>query len=90
MDLDREVLAFRLGKEEYAIEIDKVQELRGYDAVTGIANSPAFVKGVVNLRGVIVPIIDMRIKFALPDPTYDQFTVVVILSVTRSPPRLLK
>jgi purine-binding chemotaxis protein CheW len=55
--------------------------LRGYDTVTRIANSAEYIKGVVNLRGVIVPIIDMRIKLNLGDPTYDQFTVVVILSV---------
>jgi purine-binding chemotaxis protein CheW len=74
-------LAFTLGTEEYGIDIQKVQELRGYDAVTHIANAPEFIKGVVNLRGVIVPIIDMRIKFALGTPTYDQFTVVIILNV---------
>jgi purine-binding chemotaxis protein CheW len=58
-----------------------VQKLRGYDTVTRIANAPAQVKGVVNLRGIIVPIIDMRIKFNLGTPTYDQFTVVIILSL---------
>lgn len=76
-----EFLAFKLGKEEYGIDILKVQEIRGYDAVTRIANSPEFIKGVVNLRGIIVPIIDMRIKFRLGEPTYDQFTVVIILNV---------
>lgn len=77
-----EFLSFTLGKEEYGISIQKVQELRGYDIVTRIASAPEFVKGVVNLRGIIVPIIDMRIKFNLGTPTYDQFTVVVILNVT--------
>ena len=77
----REFLAFTLGKEEYGIDILKVQELRGYEAVTRIANSPDFVKGVVNLRGIIVPIVDMRIKFNLGDPVYDQFTVVIILNI---------
>ncbi len=76
-----EFLAFTLGREEYGIDIQKVQELRGYDAVTRIANAPEFVKGVVNLRGIIVPIIDMRIKFNLGTPTYDQFTVVIILHI---------
>jgi purine-binding chemotaxis protein CheW len=76
-----EVLAFRLGEEEYGIDIQKVQELRGYDAVTRIANSPDFIKGVVNLRGVIVPIVDMRIKFNLGTPNYDQFTVVIIINI---------
>jgi purine-binding chemotaxis protein CheW len=76
-----EVLAFRLGSEEYGIDILKVQEIRGYNTVTKIANAPDFLKGVVNLRGLIVPIVDMRIKFNLGTPTYDQFTVVVILNI---------
>ena len=75
-----EFLAFTLGQEEYGIDIQKVQELRGYDTVTRIANAPEHIKGVVNLRGIIVPIIDMRIKFNLGTPTYDQFTVVIILN----------
>ncbi len=77
----REFLTFVLGKEEYGIEILKVQEIRGYDSVTQIANTPAFIKGVINLRGVIVPIVDMRIKFNLGQVTYDEFTVVIILNV---------
>ena len=77
----REFLAFTLGSEEYGIQILKVQELRGYESVTSIANAPDFIKGIVNLRGTIVPIIDMRIKFKLGAPTYDQFTVVVILNL---------
>jgi purine-binding chemotaxis protein CheW len=76
-----EFLAFTLGKEEYGIHILKVQELRGYEEPTRIANAPQFIKGVVNLRGIIVPIIDMRIKFNLGTPTYDQFTVVIILNI---------
>ncbi|MES2026947.1 MAG: chemotaxis protein CheW [Pseudomonadota bacterium] len=76
-----EFLSFTLGNEEYGVSIQKVQELRGYDTVTRIANAPDFIKGVVNLRGIIVPIIDMRIKFNLGSPTYDQFTVVVILNI---------
>ena len=77
----REYLTFTLGKEEYGIEILKVQEIRSYEAVTHIANAPEFIKGVVNLRGIIVPIVDMRIKFNLDKAEYDQFTVVIILSV---------
>jgi len=77
----QEFLAFTLGSEEYGIDILKVQEIRGYEAVTRIANSPDFIKGVVNLRGIIVPIVDMRIKFNLGEPTYDQFTVVIILNI---------
>lgn len=79
--LAQEFLAFTLGKEEYGVQILKVQELRGYEAVTRIANTPEFVKGVINLRGTIVPIVDMRIRFQLGEPTYDQFTVVIILNV---------
>ncbi|CAD85776.1 MULTISPECIES: chemotaxis protein CheW [Nitrosomonas] len=77
-----EFLIFRLGKEEYGIEILKVQEIRGYDAITRIANAPEFIKGVINLRGVIVPIVDMRIKFNLGEALYDQFTVVIILNLS--------
>lgn len=77
----QEYLTFTLGKEEYAMDILKVQEIRGYDSVTHIANTPEFMKGVINLRGVIVPIIDMRIKFGLDKVIYDEFTVVIIINV---------
>jgi purine-binding chemotaxis protein CheW len=77
---NNEFLTFTLGKEEYGIDILKVQEIRGYDAVTTIANTPAFIKGVINLRGTIVPIVDLRIKFNMPTVEYDQFTVVIILN----------
>lgn len=76
-------LTFTLGSAEYAVDILKVQEIRGYDSVTEIANAPAFIKGVINLRGVIVPIVDMRIKFQVGEARYDQFTVVIILNVLR-------
>lgn len=77
----QEFLTFTLGAEEYAIDILKVQEIRGYDAVTSIANAPAFIKGVINLRGTIVPIVDLRIKFALGKVEYTPFTVVIILNL---------
>ncbi|MES2932079.1 MAG: chemotaxis protein CheW [Pseudomonadota bacterium] len=77
-----EFLAFTLGKEEYGIDILKVQEIRGYEAVTRIANAPEFIKGVINLRGIIIPVVDMRIKFNLGTPIYDQFTVVIILNIS--------
>lgn len=76
-----EFLAFTLGNEEYGLDILRVQEIRGYEPVTRIANAPAFIKGVVNLRGTIIPVVDMRIKFNLGEPTYDQFTVVIILNI---------
>ena len=78
----QEYLTFTLGQEEYGVNILKVQEIRGYEKPTAIANAPAYIKGVVNLRGTIVPILDMRIKFNLADPGYDQFTVVIILNVS--------
>ena len=77
----QEFLVFTLGAEEYGIDILKVQEIRGYDNVTRIANAPAFIKGVINLRGIIVPIVDMRIKFNLGRVEYDNQTVVIILNV---------
>jgi purine-binding chemotaxis protein CheW len=77
----RELLTFTLGSEEYGIDILKVQEIRGYEAVTTIANAPEFIKGVINLRGIIVPIVDMRIKFKLGKVVYDETTVVIILNV---------
>ena len=79
--LGQEFLSFILGQEEYGIDILNVQEIRGYEAVTRIANAPEFIKGVVNLRGIIVPIIDMRIKFNLGTASYDELTVVIILNI---------
>jgi len=79
----REFLTFRLGAEEYGIEILKVQEIRGWEVPTAIAGTPEFIKGVINLRGTIVPIVDLRLKFGLEKANYDEFTVVIILSVAR-------
>jgi len=77
----REFLAFKLGAEEYGIDILRVQEIRSYEEPTRIANAPRFIKGVVNLRGVIVPIVDMRLKFNLECVNYDSFTVVIVLNI---------
>ncbi|WP_072324894.1 chemotaxis protein CheW [Marinospirillum alkaliphilum] len=77
----QEFLTFTLGEEEYAIDILKVQEIRGYDAVTRIANTPDYIKGVINMRGVIVPVVDMRLKFHVGQAVYDQFTVMIILNL---------
>lgn len=77
----REFLVFSLGDEEYAIDILKVQEIRGYENVTRIANAPDFIKGVTNLRGVIVPIIDLRIRFQISEAVYDRQTVVVVTNI---------
>ncbi|NMM15504.1 MAG: chemotaxis protein CheW [Rhodoferax sp.] len=77
----REYLTFRLDQEEYGIDILKVQEIRGYEPPTRIANAPNFIKGVVNLRGTIVPIVDMRLKFNCAKVEYNSFTVVIILNL---------
>jgi len=77
----RQYLVFELGEEHYAIDILKVQEIRDYENVTRLANAPAFIKGVSNLRGVIVPIVDLRIRFDLENATYDEQTVVVVVNV---------
>jgi purine-binding chemotaxis protein CheW len=77
----REFLAFKLGAEEYGIDILRVQEIRSYEEPTRIANAPSFIKGVVNLRGVIVPIVDLRLRFNLERADYDSFTVVIVLNI---------
>ena len=76
-----EYLTFTVAGEHYGIDILKVQEIRAYEKPTAIAGAPSFVKGVVNLRGTIVPIVDLRIKFDVGAATYDRFTVVIILNV---------
>ncbi|KNC89479.1 chemotaxis protein CheW [Trabulsiella odontotermitis] len=79
----QEFLVFTLGDEEYGIDILKVQEIRGYDQVTRIANTPSFIKGVTNLRGVIVPIVDLRVKFSQQEVEYDENTVVIVLNLNQ-------
>lgn len=74
-----EYLTFSLGDETYGIDILAVKEIRGYESVTKIANAPDFVKGVINLRGDIVPIVDLRIKFHIGAVRYDEFTIVIVL-----------
>ena len=78
-----EYLTFRLGNEDYAIDILKVQEIRSYDAITAIPNAPSFIKGVTNLRGIIVPIVDLRLKFNVGAARYDASTVVIILNIAK-------
>lgn len=77
----REFLSFRLGAEEYGIDILRVQEIRSYEAPTRIANAPDFIKGVIDLRGVIVPVIDLRLKFGLEEAGYGGSTVVIVLNL---------
>ena len=78
---DKEYLSFVLGDEHYALDITTVKEIRGYEQVTKIANAPAFIKGVINLRGDIVPIVDLRIKFNVGEATYNDFTIVIMLNI---------
>jgi purine-binding chemotaxis protein CheW len=74
-------LTFRLGAEAYGIDILRVQEIRSYEAPTRLANVPSFIKGVVNLRGVTVPVVDLRIKLHCDTVEYNDFTVVIVLNV---------
>ena len=79
----QEFLSFVLGDAQYCIDILKVQEIRTYETPTRIANTPAFIKGVMNLRGNIVPIVDLRVKFGLPEQRLDTQTVVIVLNVAK-------
>jgi purine-binding chemotaxis protein CheW len=74
-------LTFRLGEEEYGLEILKVQEIKGYSPVTPIPNTPAYVKGVMNLRGTVIPVVDLRAKLGMAAATYTPFTVIVVARV---------
>ncbi|HJV64144.1 MAG TPA: chemotaxis protein CheW [Geomonas sp.] len=74
-------LSFTLGQENYGIDILAVQEIRGYDGVTRIAHTPDYIRGVINLRGVIVPIVDLRLRLAVGEASYHEFTVVIVLNV---------
>ena len=76
-----EYLTFRLGQEEYGIDILRVQEIRSYEQPTRMAHAPDFIKGVIDLRGVIVPIVDLRLKLHCATADYTDFTVVIILNV---------
>ncbi len=76
-----EYLSFVLGDEHYALDIIAVKEIRGYETATKIANAPPFIKGVINLRGDIVPIVDLRLKFDIGEAKYDEFTIVIMLNV---------
>jgi len=74
-------LTFRLGQEQYGVDILRVQEIKGYTAPTQIPNTPSHIKGVMNLRGTVVPVLDLRIKFGMPQADYDGFTVVIVVNV---------
>ncbi|MDE0855874.1 MAG: chemotaxis protein CheW [Nevskia sp.] len=79
--IPQEFLTFTLGTEEYGVDILKVQEIRGYDTVTRIPDAPEFIKGVINLRGTIVPVIDLRLKFRLGEASYNALTVMIVLNI---------
>lgn len=85
MGASSEYLSLRLGAVEYGIDILKVQEIRGYEQPTRIANAPAYLKGVLNLRGVIVPIMDLRVKLNQAHIGFDNLTVTVILNLAQGP-----
>jgi purine-binding chemotaxis protein CheW len=74
-------LSFALGNEEYGIDILKVQEIRGYSAITAIPNTPAYIRGVINLRGAVVPVVDLRARFGLAAAEYDKFTVIIVVTI---------
>lgn len=74
-------LTFLLDEQEYGLELFKIQEIRGYAPVTPIPNVPAHVRGVMNLRGTVLPVVDLRMKFRLPPIEYNKFTVIVIAAV---------
>lgn len=78
-DADNQILSFLLGDEQYGVDILRVQEIKGWERTTEIPNSPDYVMGVINLRGAVVPVIDLRIRFGLDNITYDESTVVIIL-----------
>jgi purine-binding chemotaxis protein CheW len=78
---ENQYLTFILGDEEYGVDILRVQEIRGWDSVTSIPNSPHFIKGVINLRGTVVPIVDLRARFGMDPEPYNELTVVTVLRV---------
>jgi purine-binding chemotaxis protein CheW len=77
----QEYLSFQLGAEEYGIDILRVQEIRAYEKATRIPNTPEFIKGVINLRGIIVPVVDLRMKFGLETADYNEVTVLIVLNL---------
>ena len=80
-DTQNQYLTFFLADEEYGVSILDVQEVRVWDGVTSIPNAPVYVKGVLDLRGVIVPIIDLRMRFNMEKVEYDETTVIVVLKI---------
>jgi purine-binding chemotaxis protein CheW len=77
----KQYLTFLLGEEQYAVDILCVEEIRSWEQPTVIPNAPKYVKGVINMRGIIVPIIDLRLRFKVGQPEYSELTVVIVLTV---------
>ena len=74
-------LTFKLGREEYALEILRIQEIRGYSRITPIPHTPAYLKGVINLRGTVVPVVDLRCRLGMPETAYSRFTAIVVVTI---------
>ncbi len=74
-------LTFRLGKEDFAIQVLKVREIVGIQDITSVPQMPAYVKGVINLRGKVISVVDLRLKFALPEREYTQRTCIIVVQV---------
>jgi purine-binding chemotaxis protein CheW len=85
----QQFLTFLLEEQEYGLEIFKIREIRGYAPITPIPNVPVHVRGVMNLRGTVLPVIDLRMKFNLPPVEYNKFTVIVIATVANKTVGLL-
>jgi purine-binding chemotaxis protein CheW len=77
----QQYLSFALGEEQYGIDILRVQEIKGYSGITPIPNTPAHIRGVMNLRGTVIPVVDLRAKFHLETRAYDKFTVIIVVTV---------
>jgi purine-binding chemotaxis protein CheW len=75
-------LTFRLGREEFAIQVLKVREIMGIEEITAVPQTPSYVKGVINLRGKVIPVVDLRLKFGLPELEYTQRTCIIVIQVT--------
>jgi len=77
-------LAFHLGREEFAIQVLKVREIMGIQDITAVPQTPVFVKGVINLRGKVIPVVDLRLKFGLPEVEYTQRTCIIVVQIQGS------
>jgi purine-binding chemotaxis protein CheW len=77
----QQYLSFALGEEQYGIEILRVQEIKGYSGITPIPNTPPHIRGVMNLRGTVIPVVDLRAKFRMETRAYDKFTVIIVVTV---------